>query len=527
MALDVAQEIATAQIPQRVLWSTVTNFVGKFITLGAGFLLTPFILHRLGSTTYGLWALIGSLVAYGSLLDLGIGGAVTKHIAEYLARDETERAHRLVATTLRLYAVLGLIAVVLSLAAAPILPRIFDMPTDQRATGSVLIVLMGVSVGISLPCTTSMAVLRGLQRYDVVNLINVAGTLLSVGATVGMLLLGGGVLGLVAVSIPITLGLQIASILFVRRIRPDLRFGWHGADRALIRPIVSFSSSLFLMDVAGRIQTKTDEIVIGVFLPISAVTPYAIARRLSDMGQILTNQFLKVLLPFAAELHAQNDHARLRSLYITSTRLALTFFLPVGCAIIILGRPILIAWVGPTYAGDVPIIAILTLASLIEILVWSAGSILPAMARHRPVAIVSIFSALANLALSIALVTRVGVIGVALGTLIPTTIECVGFVLPYAMRVIGIRAAVLVKEILLPTFLPAVPTALALTLMERAIKPSSLFPVGLIGGVGILVYAAVYLCVGASRVERQVYRGVVAGLVSRLPNSRGTASRRR
>jgi len=49
------------------------------------------------------------------------------------------------------------------------------------------------------------------------------------------------------------------------------------------------------MDVAERIQRKSDEIIISIFLPIAAVTPYVIARKLSEVLQILTVQFIKGL----------------------------------------------------------------------------------------------------------------------------------------------------------------------------------------------------------------------------------------
>lgn len=512
MAIEATDEIKATRSQQRVLWNTANNFLGKFIALGAGFFLTPFILRQLGATTYGLWALIGSLVAYGSLLDLGIGNAVTKYTAEYTARGEDDRTRRLIATALRLYSLLGFIVVAATIALAPFVPRLLRVPLDQRPTAAWLVILAGLVTGIALPCSTTGAVLRGLQRYDTLNVIYITGTCLSVIATIGVLLLDGGVLGMVAVGIPVTVIMQAISIAILVRVRPGLRFGWRDADRSLVRPIMSFSAWLFLVDVAGRVQTKTDELVIGIFLPISAVTPYAIANRLSGLGQIVANQFLKVLLPLASQLHAENDTARLRALYITSTRLALALFLPMGCILFTLGQSIITAWVGPAYAGSVPIVAILTLASLFDITMWTAGSILPAMARHQPLAISALCSAGLNLGLSIALVQRFGVVGVALGTLIPTAIECIGFVLPYTMRVMGVGIAEALKEIFLPAFLPAIPTALVLALL-RETDPASLLSVAALSTLGLGIYIIAYLCVGASATERRAYHNVVRSLL--------------
>src|SRR5713226_5656046 len=94
--------------PRRMLLNTLSNYAGKVYTLGVWFFLTPFIVHQLGPNDYGLWVLIGSVAAYGALLEFGIANAITKYVAEYLARNQPAEAGRLVATALWLYAGLGL-----------------------------------------------------------------------------------------------------------------------------------------------------------------------------------------------------------------------------------------------------------------------------------------------------------------------------------------------------------------------------------------------------------------------------------
>jgi O-antigen/teichoic acid export membrane protein len=510
MDTDAAKD---ALICQRIFRNTISNYAGTLIALGTGFFLTPFILHRLGSSDFGLWALVGSVVVYGSLLDFGIAGAVIKYVAEYRAKGEIGQAQSLVATALRLYSAVGLVIIAVSAAVAPFFSELFNVLPDKRATVTWLVLLTGARIGISIPCTTAMAVLRGLQRYDIVNLVNIAGTILSAAATVIVLLLGGGVLGMVGISIAVTLVVQAWGIWLINKIMPELHFGWRGAKRRLVRTVISFSSPLFVTEFSGCLQTKTDEFVIAASLSISAVAPYAIARRLSELAQLLTDQLMKVLLPLASELHAEDDRARLRSLYFASTRLTLAILLPVGCTLIILTRPILTAWVGAPYADYGHLVIILTLASLITTSMWPAASILQSMTRHRPLAAMSLGSGLVNLALSVALVHRFGLTGVALGTLIPTAAECLGLVLPYAMRVIGASASQVFKEIFSPALLPAVPMVIALYILQRAIEPSSLLYILLIAGLGLLVYVVSYLGMGASKLERQAYRSLAMGTV--------------
>ncbi len=499
-----------ATIRRRVLRGTLSNYAGQFVTLATGFLLTPFVIQQLGMAGYGLWVLVGSVVAYGTLFDFGIWGTVIKYVAEHRARAETEQARSLVATALVLHTLLSLGVVAASTLIAPVFPDLFNVA--DRATATRLVLLSGLGIGVSIPCTTSVAVLRGLHRFDLANAIGATGTLLTAVATVAVLLNGGGVLGMVAAGIPITLLMQIPSVWLVYRIAPDLRFGWRGAQRSLVRKVVSFGSPLFVMQVAGRLQNKTDEIVIGAILPVSAIAPYAVARRLSEWASLLTEQFVKVLLPLASELGASTDWVRLRALYLTSTRLTLAIYLPLGCTIAILAQPILTAWVGPAFAGSAPLVALLTLAGLIDASQWPAGSVLQGAARHRALAVMSAGSAVASLVLSIVLARSVGLTGVALGTLIPTTAINLAFVLPYTMRVMRVGAGDVFRMSVLPALLPGVPMILALAVFRQALAPTSFVALAAVAGAGVLVYGLGYLAVGASEFERQTYRGFASGV---------------
>jgi O-antigen/teichoic acid export membrane protein len=105
--------------------STASNVIGYAVTVGVWFVLTPFILHRLGASDFGLWALVGSLVAYGTLLDLGVGAAVTKYVAELRARGEAEKASDVVATALRIYCCVAMLLLAAVIPLSFVLPGLF------------------------------------------------------------------------------------------------------------------------------------------------------------------------------------------------------------------------------------------------------------------------------------------------------------------------------------------------------------------------------------------------------------------
>ena len=492
----------TQIIFRQVLINTLSNYGGKIVTLGIWFFLTPYILGQLGQSVYGMWIIVGSLVSYGSLLDFGIANAITKYVAEYQARGDFEQARSLIATVLWLYTIIGMVAILLGAFLAPIVPSLFNIPLELHTTFSWLVFLSGIGLGVSLLGTAPIAVLRGLHRFDMINLIGISGMLLLAGSTVLALHWGGGPLGLAAANILVNLVMQIPAVWLIRRNARHLHFGWKGAKRSHIRTVAGFSSALFVINIAGQLRAKTDEIVVGTFLSVSNVTPYSIAHRLSELPQILTEQFMKVLMPLASKLHSENDQGRLRQLYLISTRLTLAIFLPLGLGITILAKPFLSAWVGIEYAPYAGLVLLLVCASLFDTLMWPANFILQGMARHRLLAIAAIASGLVNLAISIALVRPLGLAGVALGTLIPTVLECLLFVIPYSMRVIGINLRTALREIYLPVIAPSILMGVVLIVLRYLVNPVAMISILAVGILGFTVYAAIYISIGASSLER-------------------------
>ena len=158
---------------------------------------------------------------------------------------------------------------------------------------------------------------------------------------------------------------------------------------------------------------------------------------------------------------------------------------------------------------------ILALAGLAEISHWPANEILQGIARHRGLAPGYTVAALANIGLSVALVRPYGLVGVALGTLIPSTVLSVCYVWPYASRVIGVSWRILLKRVLLPTLLPVVPMIAVIYGARRIVRALRIdFAIGVTAAAALATYAAVYLTWGAGVPERQLVHSLLRNLKS-------------
>jgi O-antigen/teichoic acid export membrane protein len=505
---------------RRLLTGGISNFVARFTTAAVWFVLTPFVLAHVEPSGYALWVLMGAVASYGYLLDFGVGSAVVKYVAEHTARGERDPARTLITTARVLAVALAVLTALLALAVAHILPALLTAPAAQQQLAIRLVLLTGIDVAIAIAYIPHVSVLRGLQRYDLANGVAIAASLVQGVATVGVLLAGWGVLGMIAINIPTTIASGLAFSAMARRVAPDLMAGSHVMTWTAIRRITSFSTSGFAIDMAARLQTKTDEWVIALFMPVTAVTPYALARRLGEVTALAAVQCLKVVMPVASELDAGKDAEKLGHLYITGSRLALAFAAPVTAVLMVIGGPVLALWVGPQYGNEGALVAVLAAASLLATSQAPATQVLLGIARHRVVAISAVSSGIANVLLSILLLQWFGLLGVAFGTLIPTAVTSLAVTIPFANRTLGVSTSKAIRKIWVPGLLPAVAAAGVLWLFRTYWLTPLLAEVATAVAVATCVYGLAYLAMPACAAERGLVADVVADISERLKRQR-------
>jgi O-antigen/teichoic acid export membrane protein len=484
----------------------------KVVTLGIRFFLTPFILHRLGDTQFGLLALVGSILGQGELFDFGIRAALTKYVAEHHSQRDFERARHLIATSLWMYCALGLLALLLAAILAPLFPYLFNLPLSDQTTARDVVLLTGIQIGLALPGAAPAAVLWGLHKYGQVNALIMLSTVLSAGITIAILLAGGGLVAMVAAGIPLTIGMLALGMHLLKRAAPELLPNIRDGRRELVRSVLTFSGATFVIEAAYSLQGRTNEIVIGAFLPISAVTPYSVARRLSNVPQMVAEQTVGSFLPLASELQAEGSMDRLRLLYLVGSRITLAVCVSLAGVLIALAGPILALWLGAEYSRYSPIVIILTLASVANVSHWPGGSILQGIARHHGLATAYICAAVANLGLAALLVRPYGVFGVAVATLISSAALSLCYIWPYVARVLSVPLRDLLKQVFLPALLPIVPMIAVVYGAGLVVEPTGLASTGVTAAAAFGTYSAVYFLLASNTPERQLLQTTLTSL---------------
>lgn len=498
-----------------LLFGTLGNLISQGVSFASILILTPIILNYLGAQIFGIWAIAGTFMAYGGLFDFGLWGGLIKYVAHFKTQNQVDALNDFLKTSFTLYTIVGVVVALVFLLIAQVVPRFFSAAEGFETLFTQLLALVGLALGISFPAMAPMAILRGLKRFDVVNVLDVVITIWTAVWTVILLRNGWGVIGMILVNISgIALYFLFGQAFLLRNYR-ELVCRWGKIDREMMGIIYDYSRPLFIQDIAKKLNSKTDEGTIGFFESAALVTPYNIARRYSESIQILAQQTIKLFLPLMSELQANGDTEGLRKYFLFSTRIISIFCIGTGVLLSAYAPPLIRAWVGDQVSVPVIVVFILIAATMFTTVQLPASTALKGMAQHHRLTKYAIVFGLSNLALSVILFPIWGLVGIALGTLIPAVIESL-FVLGLTIRVLEIDSKSVVQELLLPLLVPVAALISFTFLATTYISNEDLISLAFIMTAIFTGYALIFIKFSALSMERGMVDDMLKAVFQRF-----------
>ncbi|HXD75880.1 MAG TPA: oligosaccharide flippase family protein [Vicinamibacterales bacterium] len=424
-------------------WQLLSGTATKYVLLGIniilGIFLMPFTIRHLGTTEYGLWMLVASMTAYFQLLDLGYGNGLVRHVAEADALGNVPLVNRILSTFLIVYTGLGLAAaVVVGAMIVWLVPNFPKLLPSQIALARFVLAMIGVRIVVGFPMTVFGAATNARQRFALNNTVAIFGSLANGAATFLLLEYGYRVRAVVAASTVIALLSYVGYAWTAKIAFPEMRLRWSSFSAGLVRDVTAYSVYVFIVDIAIQIGFNLDNVIVGGALGTAAVAVYAITLRLCDYQRQLSSQFNGLMLPVVVRYQASNDPDGLRRMLVEGTRLALTLVCGVTVCMMGFAAPLITRWMGPGFEAAVPPLEVLAIMGVVIVGQQPLGNILLGTGRQRLVAFASLSEALVNLGLSLFLVRHFGLLGVAVGSLIPVAIVNFFVLAPAACREVGI-----------------------------------------------------------------------------------------
>jgi len=420
--------VSTTSRSATILRNVASNWAGFALNAAVTLGLTPFILGQLGSARYGIWILTSSLIGYYGLLDLGFRAGVTQYLTRYLAAKEYQRASQCISSAVVVLGSLGALMIALSVGAAVFAPRLFTLPSGSEREAFWCILIVGCSSGLQFGLQPYTSIFTATQRFDLASAIGMATRLLTACSILVSLKMGWGLVGISASTCLTSVVDYVVRWHVARRLAPELQVSPRLASWKSVREVGAFGAWNFLVSMNSFIYQHVPNLMIGAVMPIAAVGQYALATGMIRQINSILGPIPQVLYPAATELHVRGERESLERLYHDGSRLMLLVMMS---GVLISGfwaRDFYRLWIGERYLTGTPFTSVALLFQILLLSVFTsysstiANQILVGAGHVRTVALVLISGSAINLCVSLLLIGRYGLAGVAIATVIASAV---------------------------------------------------------------------------------------------------------
>ena len=502
--------------PSWITRSVLSNWFGLAANLIISFFMMPFVVHHLGNTFYGIWALMLQLTGYMGVVDVGLRSALVRFVSRLRAQNDQDGLNELISSTLRLYVGFALLCVAVgSVSAFFVLPHL-HVPLDLLPQARTALLLATLILASDFVFATFQGSLAGLSRWDLRNLISTGVLILRASMIVTVLLKGRGLVALAVVQLCASLVGHGFEIYFVRRLLPGLRISWKSLRKKFLQPIFSHSAYSMLIGLGVGINYEIDAIVIAAFLPVREVTFYVIGFSLIKYLRDLINASSMIVAPLAGHLDAQGHTRGVSQLLTYGSKYTLLLGY-LGCAALLcLGSDFIRVWMGDEYAvRSDKIVVILAVGLFFSLTENIGGHLLFGLGKHRLNVWCTGAEALTNLTASILLVQHYGIYGVAAGTSLAALVVRGWFFPNAALKIFQVRWREYLGTSVLPTVVPTLAFAAGVLSTRHLLPVHSYGTLSLAGLGGLLAYFPFLWSCGLNASERKRLRDHLARFLNR------------
>jgi O-antigen/teichoic acid export membrane protein len=308
--------------------------------------LPPILLRYLGFEAYGIWSLIILVNAYVALMDLGFGSSLVKYTAEGVATGDKKQIADLMNACLTLYAGIFTAGILLTLFfGKPLMHALLGAAAQKGQYGRLFDTYVFVALTGLLTVPFS-SLLKGLQRYDQSNVIEIVAMLTGTVLSVSLIMNGWGLGALVCGAFLAAVWRLAAYLWLTREAYTLLQLRWNGyrSFQTSIKQLGRLSHADNSVRLYNVITQTVTRVAINSFAGVAYVGVYDLAKRIvSQVSGVSTVVFVP-LMPAVSSLVAQERRASLREL-LSKCHLYLSMIgMPFFYFMLFFYDPLLTAW---------------------------------------------------------------------------------------------------------------------------------------------------------------------------------------
>lgn len=399
----------------KLMYNTIGSLLYQATNILCGFILPHYFLKYYGSETNGLVASITQFLGFVGLAECGIGAVVQSALYKPLAEKNDEEISKIMISAEKFFHKIAYLLVIYTVILMVIYPLITKSSFNYLYTAS-LIFIIAFSLFVQYYFSISYSLLLEADSLAFIQLITRALALLAnVICSVWLIKIGSSIQIVKAISAMVFLIQPLVLYTYVKK--------HYNLDKSIIlteEPIKQKWNGL-LQHIATVVLFNTDTVILTVFSTLQNVSIYSIYNLIASGVRQILSAFTTGIQPLFGNMYAKKEINDLQKFFsIVEWGIHVMTVLLFTCMGILSVSFVLIYTQGVTDANyNVPLFAYMISSAQAAMCIRLPYVLMVLAAGHyKQTQMSSLIEVILNIGISIVLVMKWGLIGVAIGTLV-------------------------------------------------------------------------------------------------------------
>lgn len=261
----------------------VIGYINMAVSAVIAIIYIPLLTEGIGNSEYGIYQLMGSLVAYFTTTYTSLNASILKNYVESLKKNESDQQNML-AISRKIFRQISLIVIVVSIPVGAVFYKIYASSlTEHELKESILIFgILILNILIYLNNNIYSAAIQAREKFIFRKCVDLMAQCLHPIAVILFVKAYPYALTMVVIQVCINMIVSISNYWYAKY-RLNIVIQYHYQDLSLIKNVVSLSLAVLGVAFADQIFWKVDQLILGKLYGTEIVTPYSIPTQINAM----------------------------------------------------------------------------------------------------------------------------------------------------------------------------------------------------------------------------------------------------
>ena len=298
---------------------------GKALLTAALILLsTRWVLEALGEEDFGIYNLVGGIIAMFSFLNVAMVAATQRFLSYSIGRKHEDEVRETFRASVLLHIIIGIIVFLLfEIFGKYLMHNHLSIPVHKISDAVVVLHCLSVTAFFTITTVPYQAILNSHENMLVVAIINIFESLVKLVIAICLLRYGGNRLILYSVLIMI---LTFSSMIMTRWYCHAHYMEVKGniikiRNWALLKNMFAFAGWNFISSISSLLRNQGVAMFMNSFFGLVVNASYGIATQVNGQAQFFSRTIIRALQPQITKSEGANDRTRMIRLAMTTCKL--------------------------------------------------------------------------------------------------------------------------------------------------------------------------------------------------------------